>query len=213
MCQKKTRRGRAAVYGGHMNKINGYTQEEARAFVQYIYAGRRAGRTLSSLFEGYAQKSGRAKGSVRNYYYALLRSTGNKEVRKLLRGTDLHAQPVQAFSDEETDRVLRAILAEKSKGISVRRAVLNLAGGDDKLMLRYQNKYRNVLTKQPERIKELMQECGGGRAVRRVEKEIDGLYDRLASDLREENLRLREKVKQLTDENAALKIQVKNLQS
>ncbi|HIU01489.1 MAG TPA: hypothetical protein IAB64_05895 [Candidatus Coproplasma excrementavium] len=196
-----------------MNKINGYTQEEARAFVQYIYAGRRAGRTLSSLFEGYAQKSGRAKGSVRNYYYALLRSTGNKEVRKLLRGTDLHAQPVQAFSDEETDRVLRAILAEKSKGISVRRAVLNLAGGDDKLMLRYQNKYRNVLTKQPERIKELMQECGGGRAVRRVEKEIDGLYDRLASDLREENLRLREKVKQLTDENAALKIQVKNLQS
>ena len=196
-----------------MNKINGYTREEARAFVQYIYAGRRAGRTLSSLFEGYAQKSGRAKGSVRNYYYALLRSTGNKEVRKLLRGTDLHAQPVQAFSDEETDRVLRAILAEKSKGISVRRAVLNLAGGDDKLMLRYQNKYRNVLTKQPERIKELMQECGGGRAVRRVEKEIDGLYDRLASDLREENLRLREKVKQLTDENAALKIQVKNLQS
>ena len=196
-----------------MNKINGYTQEEARAFVQYIYAGRRAGRTLSSLFEGYAQKSGRAKGSVRNYYYALLRSTGNKEVRKLLLGTDLHAQPVQAFSDEETDRVLRAILAEKSKGISVRRAVLNLAGGDDKLMLRYQNKYRNVLTKQPERIKELMQECGGGRAVRRVEKEIDGLYDRLASDLREENLRLREKVKQLTDENAALKIQVKNLQS
>ena len=109
--------------------------------------------------------------------------------------------------------MLRAILAEKSKGISVRRAVLNLAGGDDKLMLRYQNKYRNVLTKQPERIKELMQECGGGRAVRRVEKEIDGLYDRLASDLREENLRLREKVKQLTDENAALKIQVKNLQS
>ena len=196
-----------------MNKINGYTREEARAFVQYIYAGRRAGRTLSSLFEGYAQKSGRAKGSVRNYYYALLRSAGNKEVRKLLRGTDLHAQPVQAFSDEETDRVLRAILAEKSKGISVRRAVLNLAGGDDKLMLRYQNKYRNVLTKQPERIKELMQECGGGRAVRRVEKEIDGLYDRLASDLREENLRLREKVKQLTDENAALKIQVKNLQS
>ena len=45
--------------------------------------------------------------------------------------------------------------------------------------------------------------------MRRVEKEIDGLYDRLASDLREENLRLREKVKQLTDENAALKIQVK----
>lgn len=80
-----------------MNKINGYTEDEARAFVQYIYAGRRAGRTLSALFDGYAKKSGRAKGSVRNYYYALLRSTDNKEVRKLLRGTGLKAEPIRAF--------------------------------------------------------------------------------------------------------------------
>ena len=197
-----------------MNKINGYTQEEARAFVQYIYAGRRAGRTLSSLFEGYAQKSGRAKGSVRNYYYALLRSSGSAKVRKLLRGTDLKAEPIRAFTEEETDRVLRAILTEKSKGISVRRAVLNLAGGDDKLMLRYQNKYRNVLTKQPERIKKLMRECGISEEDKeKVEKEIDGLYDRLAASLREENSRLRQQLEELTRENALLKLQVKNLQS
>lgn len=200
-----------------MNKINGYTEEEARSFVQYMYAGRRAGRTLSSLFEGYAAKSGRAKGSVRNYYYALLRSTGNKEVKKLLRGTDLKAEPIRAFSEEETDRVLRSILTEKSKGISVRRAVLNLAGGDDKLMLRYQNKYRNVLTKQPERIRQLMRECGipeeKGGAQKRIEKEIDGLYDRLASSLKSENERLQATIKRLTDENALLRLRVKNLQS
>ena len=194
-----------------MNKINGYTEEEARAFVQYMYAGKRAGRTLSSLFEGYAKKSGRAKGSVRNYYYALLRSTGNKEVKKLLRGTDLKAEPVRAFSDEETDMILRRILTEKSKGISVRRAVLNLAGGDDRLMLRYQNKYRNVLAKQPERIEKLMEECGG--AKRRVERAIDGLYDRLALSLRRENARLRAKVKKLCEENSRLKEQMKNLHS
>lgn len=200
-----------------MNKINGYTEEEARSFVQYMYAGRRAGRTLSSLFEGYAAKSGRAKGSVRNYYYALLRSTGNKEVKKLLRGTDLKAEPIRAFSEEETDRVLRSILTEKSKGISVRRAVLNLAGGDDKLMLRYQNKYRNVLTKQPERIRQLMRECGipeeKGAEQKRIEKEIDGLYDRLASSLKSENERLQATIKRLTDENALLRLRVKNLQS
>ena len=196
-----------------MNKINGYTEDEARAFVQYIYAGRRAGRTLSALFDGYAKKSGRAKGSVRNYYYALLRSTDNKEVRKLLRGTGLKAEPIRAFSDEETDKLLRSILTEKSKGISVRRAVLNLAGGDDKLMLRYQNKYRNVLTKQPDRMQQLMRECGvEDGARRRVEKEIDGLYDRLASSLREENERLQATVKRLTEENAVLRIKVKNLQ-
>ena len=197
-----------------MNKINGYTEDEARAFVQYIYAGKRAGRTLSALFEGYAKKSGRAKGSVRNYYYALLRSSGSANVRKLLRGTDLKAEPIRAFTEEETDRVLRAILTEKSKGISVRRAVLNLAGGDDKLMLRYQNKYRNVLTKQPERIKKLMRECGISEEDKeKVEKEIDGLYDRLAASLREENSRLRQQLEELTRENALLKLQVKNLQS
>lgn len=197
-----------------MNKINGYTEDEARAFVQYMYAGKRAGRTLSALFEGYAKKSGRAKGSVRNYYYALLRSSGSAKVRKLLRGTDLKAEPIRAFTEEETDRVLRAILTEKSKGISVRRAVLNLAGGDDKLMLRYQNKYRNVLTKQPERIKKLMRECGISEEDKeKVEKEIDGLYDRLAASLREENSRLRQQLEELTRENALLKLQVKNLQS
>ena len=199
-----------------MNKINGYTEEEARAFVQYMYAGKRAGRTLSSLFEGYAKKSGRAEGSVRNYYYALLRSTGNKEVKKLLRGTDLKAEPVRAFSDEETDMILRRILTEKSKGISVRRAVLNLAGGDDKLMLRYQNKYRNVLSKQPERIRRLRQECGlpgTDEGKKRIEREIDDLYDRLASSLKEENFRLKSENARLADENARLKLQVKNLQS
>lgn len=199
-----------------MNKINGYTEEEAKAFVQYVYAGKKAGKTLTSIFEGYARKSGRAKGSVRNYYYALLRSTGNKEVKKLLKGTDLKAESICAFTDEETDRILKAILTEKSKGISVRRAVLDLAAGDDKLMLRYQNKYRNVLTKQPERIRKLMEECGlpvNDDAERKLEKEINGLYDRLADSLKQENAKLNATVKRLSDENALLRLQVKNLQN
>lgn len=194
-----------------MNKINGYSEEEARSFVQYVYAGRRAGATLTSLFEGYARQTGRACGSVRNYYYALLRSTGDERVRSLLRGTDLKAEPIHVFSDEETEKILRAILTEKSKGVSVRRAVLNLAHGDDRLMLRYQNKYRNVLAKQPERIERILRECGGARQG--VERAIDGLYDRLALSLRKENARLKQRVKKLTEENGRLRAQVKNLHS
>lgn len=199
-----------------MEKINGYTAEEAGNLVKYVCEGKQKGKTLTRIFEEYARKTGRAKGSVRNYYYALLRSTGNKEVKKLLRGTDLKAEPVRAFSDEETDMILRRILTEKSKGISVRRAVLNLAGGDDKLMLRYQNKYRNVLSKQPERIRRLRQECGlpgTDEGKKRIEREIDDLYDRLASSLKEENFRLKSENARLADENARLKLQVKNLQS
>lgn len=199
-----------------MNKINGYTEDEAKKLVEYVSNGRKEGKTLSGLFASYAQKTGRAKGSVRNYYYALLRSTGDERVRNMLSGKDLKAEKIIPFSDEETDRILKEILKQTSKGISVRRAVLNLSDGNDKLMLRYQNKYRNVVTKQPERIERLMRECGiksGGtdEARKRIEEEINGLYDKLAASLKEENKRLTTLIKRLTDENALLRLQVKNL--
>lgn len=202
----------------YMNKINGYTEEEAKSLVQFICEGRKAGKTLSGMFESYAQKTGRAKGSVRNYYYALLRSSGDEKVKSLLRGTGLKAEKILQFTEHETDEMLKSILMQKSKGVSVRRAVLNLSGGDDKLMLRYQNKYRNVLTKQPERIERLMRECGltvgnTDEARKKLEDEINGLYDRLASSLKEENKRLTAVIKKLTDENSLLRLQVKRLQN
>lgn len=199
-----------------MNKINGYTKEEAESLVKYVCDGRGQGKTLTRIFEEYAARSGRARGSVRNYYYALLRSTDNEEVRKILAGTDLKAEDVQPFTEEETDKILRAILAQKSKGISVRKAVLNLSQGDDKLMLRYQNKYRNVMAKQPERIERLMKECGytvSEEGRKAIEERINVLYDELAESLKEENKRLSAVIKRLTDENYLLKLQVKNLQS
>ena len=196
-----------------MNKINGYTEEEAKNLVDYVANGKREGKTLSGLFASYAKKTGRAKGSVRNYYYALLRSTGDDRVKNLLKDKDLKAEKILPFTEEETDRILKEILRQKSKGVSVRRAVLNLSHGDDKLMLRYQNKYRNVAMKQPERIEKLMRECGlnGGDGMRRrIEEEINGLYDKLASSLKEENRRLTAMIKRLTDENALLRLKLRN---
>ena len=200
-----------------MNKINGYTEEEAKTLVEYIYNGKKAGKTLSGLFASYAQKTGRAKGSVRNYYYALLRSTGDERVKKMLSGKNLSAEKIMPFSEEETDEILKRILEQKSRGVSVRRAVLNLSGGDDKLMLRYQNKYRNVISKQPERVEKIMRENGiegGGDEIRKkIEDEINGLYNRLASSLKEENKKLTALLKKLTDENSLLRLQIKNMQN
>ncbi len=204
-----------------MNKINGYTEEEARNLVEYIKEGKQKGKTLTYLFETYGLRHGRAKGSVRNYYYALMRNEREDErIVKLLDGSQLSVEKIKEFSPEETEGVLRSILAEKSKGMSVRRAIFNLSKGDDKLMLRLQNKYRNMLKKQPERIATLAEEMGlkeeaerilgAGKEEkgekmkskdflrRRLESEINALYDRLAKGLKEENERLRE-------ENARLK--------
>ena len=204
-----------------MNKINGYTEEEAKNLVDYIKEGKGRGKTLTYLFETYGVKHGRAKGSVRNYYYALMKNEKSDErITRLLDGTALSVEKIREFTEEETDAALRSILLEKSKGVSVRRAICNLSEGDDKLMLRLQNKYRNTLKKQPERIAEIAKDLGlkeeaervlkrGNRAERkalpdndflrrRLENEINALYDRLAKALKTENERLRA-------ENAALK--------
>lgn len=199
-----------------MEKINGYTKEEAQSLVKYVCEGKGQGKTLTRIFEEYAKSTGRARGSVRNYYYALLKSTDNADVREILKDTRLKAEESRPFTDEETDVILKAILKERSRGVSVRRAVLNLAGGDDKLMLRYQNKYRNVLLKQPERIRKLMSEAGypvtdGGRKA--IEDKINSLYDELNEGLKAENKRLTAVIKKLTDENFLLRLQVKNLQN
>ena len=205
-----------------MNKINGYTEEEARNLVEYIKEGKRKGKTLTYLFETYGIKHGRAKGSVRNYYYALMKNEkGDERVVHLLNGSELSVEKIREFTEEETDEALRSILAEKSKGMSVRRAIFNLSKGDDKLMLRLQNKYRNTLKKQPEKIAKIAADLGlseeATRALqgksgnsrgknmpdkeflrRRLENEINALYDRLAQALKVENERLRA-------ENTALK--------
>ena len=207
-----------------MHKINGYTEEEAKSLVEYIQQGKSKGKTLSYLFASYGLERGRAKGSVRNYYYALMKNEKKDErIVKLLDGTNLSVEKIREFTEEETDEVLRSILAEKSKGISVRRAIFNLSKGDDKLMLRLQNKYRNTLKKEPARVRAIAKELGLDedsvriRTVaqnrppmpdkdflrRRLENEINGLYDRLAKGLKEENERLRA-------ENERLKIALTN---
>ncbi len=204
-----------------MNKINGYTEEEARNLVEYIKEGRSKGKTLTYLFETYGVQHGRAKGSVRNYYYALMKNErGDERIVRLLDGSSLTVGKIREFTEEETDEVLRSILKEKSKGLSVRRAIFRLANGDDKLMLRLQNKYRNTLKKDPARIAQIAAELGMDDEAekltrqnkphrekalpdrdflrRRLESEINALYDRLARALKDENERLRA-------ENAILK--------
>ena len=199
-----------------MSKINGYTEEEARTLVEFIKAGKSKGKTLTYLFEAYGLERGRAKGSVRNYYYTLMKNAGADErVVKMLDGSSLRVEKIREFTEEETDEALRSILAEKSKGLSVRRAIFNLAKGDDKLSLRLQNKYRNTLKKDPMRIAKLATEMGYMEEAdamrervdkakrnptflqRRLESEINALYDRLAQGLKEENARLRAELSKL----------------
>jgi hypothetical protein len=217
-----------------MQKINGYTEDEARELIEFMETGKRAGRTLTSLFADFGARHGRAKGSVRNYYYSLMKNKGDDDrIVKLLDGKRLTVGKIRAFTEEEADEAIRSILLEKAKGISVRKAIFRISGGDDKLTLRLQNKYRNTLKKHPEKIAALQKELFGesvqniqkhggmsassndwqgvlkredAREIlqKRLEREINALYDRLAKSLKEENQRLAE-------ENALLRSELERL--
>ena len=52
--------------GMKMNKINGYTEDEAKNLVRYICEGRKEGKTLSGMFDGY--EIGRASCRERVYH-------------------------------------------------------------------------------------------------------------------------------------------------
>ena len=196
-----------------MDKINGYSEQEARALIDFIAEGKKRGEALSALFASYGKKCGRAAGSVRNYYYQFLKCE-DARAKEMLRGKRLRAEKIRAFSDEERNEMLKKILSERSKGYSVRRAIANVCAGNEKQMLRYQNKYRNLVKKQPELIERTAKEMGLPSAMparktdflqKRLEREINDLYDRLAVALREENDRLKKAVERLTEENEILR--------
>ena len=217
-----------------MQKINGYTEDEARELIDFVEDGKRAGKTLTALFAAFGESHGRARGSVRNYYYALMKNEQcDKRIVQLLDGRKLTVGKIRAFSEEEADEAIRSILKERAKGVSIRRAIFQLSNGDDKLMLRLQNKYRNTLKKEPEKILKIERELFGeesavlsnvrGRAElkgqptpilkgesaralmqKRLEKEINSLYDRLAQALKAENIRL-------SEENALLRAELERL--
>ena len=196
-----------------MDKINGYSEQEAKTLIDFIAEGKKRGEAPSALFASYGKKCGRAAGSVRNYYYQFLKCE-DARAKEILRGKRLRAEKIRAFSDEERNEMLKKIHSARSKGYSVRRAIANVCAGNEKQMLRYQNKYRNLVKKQPELIERTAKEMGLPSAMparktdflqKRLEREINDLYDRLAVALREENDRLKKAVERLTEENEILR--------
>ena len=127
---------------------SGWSKAEESLLFAQIEAGRSESLPLKAVFEKVAAATGRKPNSVRNYYYARIKEQDLKDKA-------LHVGAFVPFSDEEIRALLRTVLSAQANGISVRACTLSMGNGDNKAMLRYQNKYRSLLKTQPQLVKQV----------------------------------------------------------
>jgi len=126
----------------------GWQKNEIEALRRRIDEAAQSGESLRSVFDSLALELGRKPNSIRNFYYAQMRSADGNGMGRAL--------PFETFSPDEVTQLLRHVLTARAQGMSVRACVRRLAGGDRTLMLRYQNKYRSTVRTRPELVRKVM---------------------------------------------------------
>ncbi len=207
-----------------MDKIYGYKQKDVIGLAEFLKT--RRGESLSQTFSNYALKSGKAKGTVRNLYYALAKLSKEDQhfCKEYLGGQPISVSPIIEFDDGEERSLIKKIISAKCDGKSVRRAINDLAEGDSKRALRYQNKYRNAIKNKPALINEIVDELESeGKQIKKVfvgvdkeisiipeeqlsklKTEINNLFERVSAKTRKENKFLKERIAILERENLRL---------
>lgn len=135
---------RRPVRGPH----GGWQKSEIDVLTRRVDEAAKSGESLRSVFDQLGQELGRKPNSIRNFYYAQVRAQGEEGMGRAL--------PFETFSLDEVEQLVRSVLTARAQGMSVRACVRKLAGGDQTLMLRYQNKYRSTIRTRPELVSRVM---------------------------------------------------------
>lgn len=125
-----------------------WTVEQTVDLFAQCAAAREKGESLSGAFGAVAARTGRSVNSVRNYYYSQAKTFElvPEVAEKLgIKYAAVERERFIPFGRGEVRRLVEYVLTARGEGKSVRRAIFELAEGDPKAALRYQNKYRSVL--------------------------------------------------------------------
>ncbi len=133
------------------NHIGWQADEDALLFEE-VKRAREGNQSLKAVFERVSIITGRKPNSIRNYYYARI-----KEIDGGL-GADLHNPAFIPFTDDEIVDLLRTVLSAQAKGQSVRACTLDMGDGDNRAMLRYQNKYRSLIKSNEQLVRSVMED-------------------------------------------------------
>lgn len=199
--------------------MNGLNDLQMKKLAEKAATAKKNGSPLSGVFAEFAAETGRAKGSIRNAYYAAVKraQTDEKFAKTAFGSVKPSVAKIIGFDDAEARVMLKKVLNSATDGKSVRRSIAEISP-DPKTALRYQNKYRNMICNESETVKEIMAEIKRERGecfnpygresdemMARLKREINGLYDRLSENLRRENEKLKVQIAVLKNENARLK--------
>ena len=130
----------------------GWSESENRLLWETADEAQQQGLPLKAVFEQIARQTGRRPNSIRNYYYAQVRTREDG---------GSHAARFVPFTQEEVDWLMEQVLIARAAGQSVRSCLQKLSGGDHSLMLRYQNKYRAVIKSRPDYVHALVDRLNG----------------------------------------------------
>ena len=117
--------------------------------------------SLASVFSQLSKEMNCSTGSVRNYYYSqakLFRLMPSLARQMGVETASSRAKPFETFDFGEARDIVKTALVNKAKGISVRATLMNMANGDEKKALRFQNKYRSILLHHKKTVHEIMDE-------------------------------------------------------
>lgn len=127
---------------------NNWTVNQTQELFDLCARARSNGNSLSAVFEAMAKKTSRSVNSVRNYYYSQAKTFElvPEIAEKLgIKSANVRRDGFVPFTDAEITHLVESVLTAKGRGKSVRAAISDMANGDAKTALRYQNKYRSVL--------------------------------------------------------------------
>ena len=205
-----------------MKKVYGYKENDILSLAEELK--NRKNQTLTEIFSDFAKKSGKARGTVRNMYYALAKlGAEDAEFRnKYLDGKIPQVSKIVVFGKDEEKELIKKVLIGKSEGRSVRSVIMELAEGDGKKALRYQNKFRGAVKNKPREVEKIAAELNlilndapsqlkepsdyvGEVQLRRLKSEINSLVAKIAAKEKRENSYLKDKLALLEAENIRLK--------
>ncbi len=171
--------------------------------------------SISKAFIKFAKKYSYSVGSVRNFYYKIVKEGKNSSKLQRELGLDDRLFPifVEEFSLSETRSLLRNILEGISQGKSCKQVILDMASGNEKLALRYQNKYRNLLKNNSELVYLVVEELKKekGDCVNPYQKKVKNKKTqkkKISSKLESEYIN---KILKLERENSILKKAIKDV--